>query len=300
MWFKNLAIYRFNEAFTLSATELEQRLDTLPFNPCGKLEFSSFGWSAPLGGGHPLVHTTNGFMMLCANKQEKVIPVPVINELTSEQVQLAEDQQGRKLRKKERDAIKDEVIHGLLPKAFTLSRKTYAYIDPKGGWLVVDAATAKKAEELLSHLRKTLGTLAVTPPSTQISPAYTMTQWLTETPPGDITIENECELRMPEEEGSIIRCKRQDLSSPEIKNHLDAGKQAIRLAITWGERISFILEDNLTIKRLRFLDILKEQAAETESQDDIDRFDVDFSIMSLELASFLPRLMELFGGESQT
>lgn len=300
MWFKNLAIYRLTETFTLTPVELEQKLEEYAFRPCGSLDMSTLGWTPPMGGNsEQLVHAGNGFMMVCIKKQEKVIPTPVINEQTEEQVQLAEEQQGRKLRKKERDVIKDEVIHSLLPKAFTVSRKMYAYIDPKGGWVVIDASTSNKAEELLSHLRQTLGSLPVEPPRTANSPAYIMTQWLIAQPPSDITIENECELLKPEQEGSLIRCKRQDLSLPEIKNHLDNGKQVIKIALTWADRMSFVLEENLAIKRLRFLELIQDQAAEIKTDDQAEQFDVDFSIMSLELAAFLPRLLELFGGEQQ-
>jgi recombination associated protein RdgC len=240
-------------------------------------------------------------MMLCGKKEEKVLPAAVINEMLQEKILEAEDQQGRKLSKKERTAIKDELIFELLPKAFSFSRKTYAYIDPKGRWLIVDAASAKKAEDLLSNLRKCLGSLPAVPPNTVEKPVVTMTQWLiNHQTPADITIEDECELRSPEEEGGIIRCKRHDLALPEIKNHLDTGKEAIKLAISWDDRLSFIIDEHLAIKRLRFLDLIQDQVADIETHDEAEQFDVDFSIMSLELANFLPRLMELFGGENKT
>jgi recombination associated protein RdgC len=301
MWFKNLAIYRFTETFKHDPAELEQQLEQYAFKPCGSMDMSKSGWTPPLGdNGQQLVHTGNGFMMLCIKKQEKVIPTPVINEQTSEQVQLIEEQQARKLRKKERDDIRDEVIHSLLPKAFTISRRTYAIIDPKGGWIMVDAASSNKAEELLSYLRETLDGLPVVPLTTASNPSSIMTQWLSAQTPGDITIENECELTNLEQEGSLIRCKRQDLSLPEIMNHLENGKKVTKLAVIWAERMSFVIEENLAIKRLKFLDLIQDQAAEVNTSDQADQFDVDFSIMSLELAAFLPRLIELFGGEQQS
>jgi len=55
---------------------------------------------------------------------------------------------GGNLSKKERTEIKDELIFDLLPKALYLFTQIYAYIDPKGGWLIVDAASAKSAEDL--------------------------------------------------------------------------------------------------------------------------------------------------------
>jgi recombination associated protein RdgC len=301
MWFKNLSIFRLTEDFTLTPAELEQKLEQVPFRSCGAHEESTVGWTSPLGKtSAQLVHSATGFMMICAKTEEKVLPAAVLNELAQEKIIESEEQQGRKLSKKERTAIKDELIFELLPKAFTFSRKTYAYIDAKDGWLVVDAASAKKAEDLLSLLRKCLGSLPAVPPNTVDKPIATMTEWLLNNQmPKDINLEDECELRSPEEEGGIIRCKRHDLTAPEIKNHLDSGKEVIKLAVNWADRLSFIIDEHLTIKRLRFLDLIQDQVADIDAHDEAEQFDVDFSIMSLELANFLPRLMDLFGGEQQ-
>ena len=301
MWFKNLALFRFTEPFTLSTKELEEKLEQIRFRPCGQHEEFSFGWTAPLGrSSEQLIHASNGFMMFCAQKEEKVLPAAVINEMFLERILEAEEQQGRKLAKKERTSIREELIFELLPKAFSFTRRTFAYIDPKGGWLVVDAASANKAEDLVSLLRKCLGSLPVIPPVTKEKPSATMSQWLIDQKiPDNITIEDECELRSPEEEGGIIRCKRQDLSQPEIKNHLDSGKQVVKLAVSWADRLAFIIDESLTVKRLRFLELIQDQAAEIEADDETVQFDADFSIMSLELEKFLPRLLELFGGENK-
>lgn len=299
MWFKNLAVYRFTEPFKLVAEELEQKLQQQPFRACGSHDEFSFGWTSPLGkASSALVHASNGFMMLCAKKEEKVIPASVINEMLQERVSEIEEREARKLPNKERSRVKDELIFELLPRAFSFSRKTYAYIDSQGGWLVVDAASPKKAEDLLSQLRKCLGSLPVVPIGAATKPATVMTQWLIENAsPKDIVVEDECELRSPEEEGSIIRCKRHDLALPEIKNHLDTGKQAIKLAMSWADRLSFVLDENLSVKRLKFLDLIQEQAADIETFDDTEQFDADFSIMTAELAQFFPRLLEIFNTE---
>ena len=303
MWFKNLALYRFTEPFTLATDELEEKLSDKQFRPCGSHDEFSFGWTSPIGNAsEQLIHASNGFMMLCLKKEEKVIPAAVINEMLQEKVAEKEEQEARKLSKKERTTIKDELIFELLPRAFSFSKKTYAYIDPKGGWMVVDAASAKKAEDLLSHLRKCLGSLPVVPVNTVDKPTVIMTQWLTDNNSiaKDLLVEDECELRSTEDEGSIIRCKRHNLALPEITNHLDNGKQVIKLALNWTDRLSFILDENLAIKRLKFLDLIQDQVADAETDDEVAQFDVDFSIMTLELANFLPRLLEIFGGENKT
>lgn len=291
----------------LTPEDLQEKLIPMAFRPCGNQEASTFGWTPPLGkSSEQLVHSSNGFMMLCGKNEERVLPTAVVNDMTNEKILETEEQQGRKLSKKERNAIKDELIFELLPRAFTFQTKTFAYIDPQNGWLIVDSASTSKAEGLLSSLRKCLGSLPATPINriTVDSPVSVMTGWLANDQgpheDAEITIDDECELRAPEEEGGIIRCKRHDLSLPEIKNHLDTGKQVFKVALTWSDRLSFIIDDNLAIKRLKFLDLIQSQAADTETESEADRFDVDFSIMSLELANFLPRLVELFGGEVKT
>ena len=299
MWFKNLAIYRFTEPFALSAEDLEQKLSQQPFHPCGGHDEFSVGWTAPLGkASDSLTHANNGYFMVCAKKEEKVIPASVINEMLQDKIAEIEEREARKLPNKERSRLKDELVFELLPRAFSFSRKTYAYIDSQGGWLVVDAASPKKAEDLLSQLRKCLGSLPVVPIGANVKPSTEMTQWLLEnTSPKDIMIEDECELRSLEEEGGIVRCKRHDLALPEIKNHLDSGKQVIKLAISWADRLSFIVDENLSVKRLKFLDLIQEQTADIETFDDVEQFDADFSIMTAELALFIPRLLELFNAE---
>lgn len=300
MWFKNLSLLRFTEPFTLTCDELQERLAVGRFQRCGSLQPMSYGFVPPVGGDDaPLVHAANGCFMMCAQREEKILPSSVVNELLHEKISEIEEAKGMPVRKKERDALRDEIIHELLPRAFSFSRRLYAYIDPMAGWLVVDGASAKKTEEFASWLRRSLESLPVTPPSVNERPSAVMTRWLTEGgAPADIALENECELRAPDEEGAIVRCKKHDLFVPEIQNHLEAGKEAVKIAVNWNDRLGFVIDETLGIKRLRFLDLVQEQASEVEAADEVERFDADFAIMTGELAVFLPRLLELFGGES--
>lgn len=301
MWFKNLTLFRFTEAFTLSPDELDSRLAEGSFRPCGSQELASFGWCPPLGrDGDALAYALNGYVMVCFKKEEKLLPSSVVNEVVARRAEEAEERKGAALGRRERGQLRDEVIAELLPKAFTYSRKTYGYIDVKGGWLVVDSASAKKAEELASHLRRCLGSLPVVPPSTRERPAAVMTQWLASgSVPTDFTVDDECELRSTEVEGGIVRCKRQDLTAPEVQNHIEAGKEVVKMALSWSDRIGFVLGDDLSVKRLKFLDVIQEQAMEVEASNEAERFDIDFSILTLELSGFIPRLLALFGGENE-
>ncbi len=301
MWFKNLAVYRFGEPFALNAAELDAKLQAGAFRPCAAQEESSAGWTPPGKGMAEFVLSANGCFLFCFKKQEKVVPAAVINELLAERVEELESRESRKLPAKERNRMKDELLFELLPRAFSYSRKVYAYIDPRAGFLAIDAATPKKAEHVLQLLRNCLGNLPVSPMSARAQAAAVMTEWLARgNPPSDMVIEDECELRSHDEEAGIVRCRRHDLQAPEIKNHLDSGKAASKLALTWQERLSFVLDEHMWIKRLRFLDLIQEQAAEIETFDELGRLDADFSIMSAELAQFILRLWVLFETEVST
>ncbi len=299
MWFKNLVLLRITAPFDLSAEVLEERLQNRRFQPCGALEPSSEGWYPPLG--HPdapLIHQTQGFLMLCLRREDKILPASVVNERLASRVDEIEARESRKLRKKEREGLREEILHDMIPKAFSQSRRTFAYIDPRGGWLFVDTSSARKAEDIVAALRQALDGFPVRPIATQERPASVMTRWLAGGAlPEGVTLESECELKSPEEDGGIVRARRHDLEVPEILNHLEAGKEAIKLAFSWNDRMSLVLDEALTIRRLKFLDTIQEAAADRGSEDAATRFDVDFALMSLELNAFLPILLDWFGGE---
>jgi len=300
MWFKNLSLYRFTQPFTLRPEELDARLAEKVSRPVSDLEPSFTGWVAPLGrDGSQLVHVTGGYVMVCARKEEKIMPAAAVRDAVETRAREIEEREGRKLRSKQRAEIKDDIVFEMLPRAFTRSSTTFAYIDPAAGWLVVDAGSPRKAEEMTGLLRQTLGSLPVAPLSVAQAPGAVMTGWLTagDLPP-DFHVEDECDLLDPGEAGGTVRVRRQELSSDEIRGHLDAGMLVTRLALTFDDHLSFVLDQSLTVRRLKFLDVVQEAAREVDTETTAERFDADFAVMSLELARFLPRLVDAFGGEA--
>jgi recombination associated protein RdgC len=108
---------------------------------------------------------------------------------------------------------------------------------------------------------------------------------------------DECELRDAHEDGGTIRCKRQDLGSAEIQNHLEAGMLVTKLSVAWEDKLSLLIDDKLAIKRLRFEDLLQDQAAEDGGDDALGQLDASFTLMMLTFVEFLPQLIEALGGE---
>jgi len=300
MWFKNLILYRLQKPFALSPETLEETLGRKRFRPCGSHELSSTGWTSPMGRlSEMLVHAGAGALMICQKTEERILPASVVRDFVNEKVEAIEEAEMRRLRKKERDAIRDEIIFDLTPKAFTRSANTWALILPQQSLLIIDAASAKKADAFTTLLRQTLDDLPLELIRTQQAPADIMTTWLNAPGelPADLEMGDECELKEPGEEGGIVRCRRLDLASEEIRTHLDAGKQAVKLGLGWSERLSFVVADDLGVKKLKFSDELLETAADQGEADAAAQFDADFTLMAMELARFAPRLIELFGGE---
>ena len=293
MWFKNLCLFKLETGFPHDADNLEQRLAAEAFQPCGRLDQESAGFAPPLGDGHEsLVHAANGYLMICLREESKLMPAAVVKEALDDRIGAIEAEEARKVRKREKERLRDEIIIDMLPRAFSRNRRTYAYIDPHDGWIVVDAGTWKKAEEVTERLRDALGTLPIAPPQPDSAPQAVMTRWVSrEQTPTDFELGDECVLTDPQLEGAEVRCKRQDLHSGEIKAHLTAGKQVSRLALHWRERMSFTLDADMSIKRLRFNDVVQEDSSDMEAEGAAERFDSDFSIMTLELARLIPRVM---------
>jgi len=300
MWFRNLLVYRLTQDLSVDAEALETALAAKPARPCASQELTTYGFIAPFGKGEdaPLVHVSGDFMLIAARKEDRILPGSVVRDALKEKVEEIEAEQMRKVYKKERDQIKDEIIQAFLPRAFIRRSSTFAAIAPKQGLILVNSASPKRAEDLLSTLREAIGTLPVRPLTVKVAPTATLTDWVkTQTAAPGFHVLDECELRDTNEDGGIVRCKRQDLTSDEIQLHLSAGKFVTQLALAWEDKLSFVLDDKTIIKRLRFEDLLTDQAEQDGGDEALGQLDASFTLMMLTLNEFLPQLFEALGGE---
>ncbi|ATX82032.1 recombination associated protein RdgC [Mariprofundus ferrinatatus] len=291
MWFKNIHFYQFEAPFKLTGQQLNEALFKQKARRCGQMEMTSQGWCPPLGmSSEMLVHQSGANLMICLRREEKVLPSSLVRERVEEQALAIEAEAGRPVGRKERRDIKDAVLQELMPKALVRASQTFAAILPESGWLIINAASAKKCEELMETLRKTLGTLNVVIPATEESPEGAMTRWLQNEAslPQGFSLEDACELYAATDAGGVIRCRNVDISRDEVRAHLAAGYRVRRMAMNWQERMSFILHEDLSVHRMRFDSAVLD---ESEGDDDASRFDADFTIMASELAEFIPILL---------
>ncbi|SDF73355.1 recombination-associated protein RdgC [Phytopseudomonas seleniipraecipitans] len=300
MWFRNLLVYRLTQDVPFDTEALEKALAAKPARPCASQELATYGFVAPFGKGEdaPLVHVSQGFLLISARKEERILPGSVVKDAVKEKVDEIENEQMRKVYKKERDQIKDEIVQAFLPRAFIRKSATFAAIAPAQGLIIVNASSPKRAEDLLSTLREAIGSLPVRPLTVKIAPSATMTDWVkAQKAADDFHVLDECELRDTHEDGGIVRCKRQDLTGEEVQLHMTSGKQVTQLSLAWQDKLSFVLDDKLVVKRLKFEDLLQEQAEQDGGDDDLGQQDASFTLMMLTLIEFLPALFEALGGE---
>lgn len=300
MWFKNLRLYRVNGPIDTQDEALEDLLQEKLFQPCGKLDPVKYGWTSPLGrSGKTLHHSALGATMFCAKRQEKVLPNAAVNEALETKIFEIRENEGRPVGRKERAALKEDIVFALLPQALTKTSLDFGYISPAAKLLVVNSSASAKAESFLNLLRDSTGSLKVTPLNTHHPISPLLTQWVqTSQLPQNFELGEHCELRADKDE-RVIRFRKQDLSAAEVKQHLDNGMHVKRLCLVWREAIEFTIDDEFSIKGIKYGDKLLEQVDEVNTDSAEAAFDTEFSIMMTELNALVAELLSAFGGEGE-
>jgi len=297
MWLKNIQLYRLPKQWDMSADRLAEQFDRLRFQSCGSQDLSSQGWAPVVN--ESLVHSVGGQWLIALGIEQRLLPAAVIRQEVETRAASCEAEQGFKLGRKQLRELKESVMQELLPRAFTRRRKAYAWIDPKNGWLAIDASSRSAAEPFIEALHKAIDELPLKLLNTERSPSAAMTDWLAgnEAPSG-FTIDQDAELRAVSDDSIAVRYMHHDLAGEEIRDHIAAGKQANKLALTFDDRISFILTDKFEIKRVQPLDTLIKAEGDAKTRE--EQFDSDFALMTGELGKLFPALLDALGGEITT
>ncbi|MDD4912217.1 MAG: recombination-associated protein RdgC [Sideroxydans sp.] len=296
MWFKNIFIYRLPADFKITADTLQTKLALKPLMPCSGLDKQSCGWVSCRGDDR-LVHSANKQILFALGIEQKLLPASIINRFTKERAADIEAQQGFKPGRKAMKDLKQAVTDELLPRAFSVQRTIYAWLDLASGRLIVEAASSAKADEFLAFLGKTVDNFPAALLQTELSPVAAMTDWVAaENVPAGFTIDRELELRASDENKATVRYANHVLEGAEILGHISGGKRVTRLGMTWNDRISFVLNEHLQIKRIDFLEIIKEQSHKVANDDD-EMFELDFTLMTGELSKMINSLTDALGGE---
>lgn len=298
MWFKNLIAYKVPARWDIDVDSLADALLPQAFSAEGSaLEEERVGWVPPFEGDPALVRSVDKQLLIVLRQEKKLLPAKVIAQVVKQRAEKIEEEEGFKPGRKRLKELKEAVRDELLPRAFSLSSDTRVWIDPVRGWLVIDAASAAKAELVFTLLVKAIRDfparmLKVTDPV-----AGAMTAWLaTGEAPAGFSVDQDVELRARDGKATV-RYANQSLEAEDVARHVKAGKQCTKLALTWSDRVSFVLTDKLEIKRVRPLDVVKESLGSVGREGGAEeRFDSDMALMTGELARLLEDVVDALGG----
>ncbi len=293
--FKDAILYRIAPQWATTLAEVEEALAKTPFVECGPTQEQSFGWLPPRGQAHgAMVEAVGGQWVLRFMVETKMLPGSVLARKVKEKAARVEQETGRKPGKKETKELKEEAKLDLLPMAFTKQASVPVWIDPAARLLLLGTASQGRADEVVSLLVETLPGLAVALLDTQTDPKAAMAHWLsTQEPPVGFSVDRETVLKSADETKATVKYGRHPLDIDEVREHIAAGKLPTTLALTWDDRVSFVLTDCLQLKKIDFLDTVFEGAHQDGG------FDTDVAIATGELSKLIPDLIEALGGEAR-
>jgi recombination associated protein RdgC len=306
--FKSACFFRIAQDFVLpDLPALERVLQKARFVPCGPTQAESAGWVPPRGNkSKVLAELVGGQLVLKLRTEKRAVPASAIKSAVEEKVERYKQETGNeRVPAKVKKDFKEEVLLDLLPRAFSKRSDTLLWLDAKRRMLVVDAGSLAGADRIVSSLLAALLEVPGAGPAldlqlvhTQSSPAASMSHWLsTREAPWRFTVDRDCELKSADEQKSVVRYARHMLDIDEVAQHIAAGKMPTQLALTWNDRVSFVLTEAGQIRKLKMLDVVVKEAGDAAGKDD-EGFDTNVAILTGELSELIPDLLEALGGEA--
>lgn len=296
MWIRNLCVYQSAEPFPWSAQQLEEKMNALRCPQISQQQLSVDGFVAPLKAYDNLIHASDNLLWGVWQETSRLLPGSVVKEELEQRCDEIEARDGRRPARKEKASLKDEIIFELMPRAFTRQQRTSFLIDMRDHRILVDASSENRAEQVISCLRKALDTLPVARADAEVSPAMLMTEWLKDPQqlPAGFSLGDRCELKGTGEEASSIRFTAFDLGQEEILRHIEAGMQVVKLNLSLRDEIEFDLTDTVQIKRIKALDVIRENLDNIDGEDVLAEMMASIALQGGALREILKTLEQAF------
>lgn len=293
MWFKQAQLFKIEDESPLDAKELENQLEQLAFTPCPQGLPITKGWIAPTEEDTALVYAVKDFLLICLQTEAKLLPTTIVRQKLNEKIKIIESNQAKKITYKEKSILKQEIYNELLPQAFGVLYRTYAFIDTKNNWLILDTNNAKRTENFLTFFKRSVSKTKITSPEIkQLSPL--LTGWLMhDTLPKSLNIEDACVLQDPKQTERKIRIQRQDLSANYVQPILKNDFEISQIKMTWNDQVTFVLKNDFTLQSLQYQDSIVELTNEDKNDAEEKSFRTDFFIMSGLLTKMFQELLKI-------
>ena len=298
MIFRNITLFSFPA--NLKFDDFDTALLAVALKPVGPQDIASQGFVPPFGvagdEADGLSHRIDDAIWITAGSEERLLPSAVVNDQLQKKLAEFEAAQGRRPGGKVRTQMKEDLINELLPRAFVRPSRVDALIDLRLHVIAIDTTSRKVAENVVSLVRKALGSFPALPVAGESAPRGVLTAWIAGEPmPEGLGLGDEAELRDPADQGAIVKVQRMELEGEEIETHLATGKQATRLALTLDDHMRFVLGDDLVVRKFKLLEGAV-SALESSDRDDIRaEMDARFALMSGEFRRFYQVMQKAFG-----
>lgn len=307
--FKNACVYSLRSPDVIDLEKLNEQLAAYAFTPCAAADMARTGWRPITEESDKYFHAAGGYVLLVVRHEKKIIPAEAINTKLMAKVDQLEQNQGRKLKKAEKDSLKEEILHTLIPRAFVRSSFTQIWIDLKTNRIVVDTASAKRAENALALLRKSIGSLPVMPVCCENPAEVVLTEWLKQqAAPSPFILEDITSAKIESilESGASATFRKEPVGSETLETSVADGRLVTSLEVSYEKsfRTKVALTHDFTIKKIVYSDIFIEAnddlACEEGENQALARKEADFILMCDELAALITSMLTAFGGEVAT
>lgn len=293
--FKNLMIFRVVPEWQANLAKAIEEAELKQFVECGASQAKSLGWVPPRAEQGALIESVGGQWIMKVMVETKKVPASVLTKKTEARLKKIEQETGRRPKGKAAKEIKEELHRELLPQAFPKTDTVVVWLDPKSRLVSIDAGSASKADEITTLMVDTFDGFGLMMIQTNLSAATSMSGWLREREaPAGFTIDRDCQLKSQDEGKSAVTYAKHGLDIEEVRLHLEQGKLPTKLAMTWDERISFVLTDAMLVKKLHFGEVVFEKPKAGGD----DGFDANAAIATGELSKLIPDLIDALGGEA--
>jgi len=236
----------------------------------------------------PVFTAADGTVILNVQIRERLLPARVIKEAMVDKVIEYEQRQGYKPSRKQMAELKEEVTMALLPSSHIKPVDVPVMITRE--YLLIGATSARRIDTTLELLTQLFEDEKLSLVS--LGHGYEVGPWLMDlllnesTESGDFTVGEEVVLKGSQK--SVARFKAIPASVEAINDRITAGMQPVELAVTYGDRMSFKVTDQLLVKGIKFSDVILKEA---ESADAAEEFEGTAALVSQEVNAMLNNLL---------
>ena len=291
--FRNVRLYSCNTPWPESEEDLSAALQSAAFKPCGPLTERSSGWESPAPeAGNMLARRVNGADLIKLRSQSRVLPVAAVNEQLEVRIDDYRQRMGEEPSGRERRRLKAEVREELLPKSMVKSDRIWGFFDIASKVVGIDAAQPTMAERFERRLKAPFDDLDLN--SLQFkSPVHEFltAMFLGDAPP-NFALGRECRMQDASDDVSTVRWMNFDLADSTIRRHVVDGMRLTHLGLVYDNIMSFVLDENGVITKLKFLGI---DDTAGEDNEPLARLDAEFVLLTGSLRALLKDLKRILG-----